>query len=705
MSRRVLAAILALALPASSRAADPQPLPTPATAFPSAIEVVNVDVVVLDRSGEPLAGLTAADFTLKEDGKPQSITSFEAVTLDESAPAASAGRQRVSTNAPPPEAVERWIIVAFDDVNISQYATPRAQDAVVQFLTRGLREGDQVMIAPTSGGAWWTGRLPADLESLTAFVKRLQGGRRPDTSPARIWDHEAYAIVTDRDPQALARVARRYFETNQIPEAYPQDREIARDLQVSPGLAMIRAKAREVYRESTARVRATLGSLERVTSALTSLRGRKTLLLVSEGFIMDTSQREFRELVQAARQANAAIHYVDARSPEGMLGQAGMPGGSAEFSRDIEERDTTTALAFAALEAEGARSIALDTGGSIVQGSSLASGMAKIAREGRSYYLIGYSSSNAKRDGKFRKIEVSVARDGVDVRARRGYYAPKDGEERPRPKDELDPAVRAGLDAPGGRSGLPLRLTSIVFGPQADGKAKTWLVAEADPTPLRLQPRAGRYEANLNAYVVVHGRDTGSVDSQETRLELSLPAEVYQVVARTGVPIRREFALAPGHYQARLLVRDERSGLLGSVRHEFEVPSGKGLYASTPMLTDAFQPGESGAAPRPAPVAHRVFRAGAPLACAFEIYGAAPDPAAGGPRVSVSYSLRRADGREIASSAPRRLEARSLFALSHVILLNLPADSDGPHELLVTVTDEAGARKLELSEPFEVARR
>ncbi len=434
MSRRAYVASLVLALSiAGLRAAGGPQSSVSGAAFPSAVEVVNVDAVVLDERGAAVEGLTAADFTLYEDGQPQTITSFEAIAVRESAATAAPGRQRVSTNAKPSDPRERWLVVAFDDVHLSQYATPRAQDAVIQFLTRGLQPGDQVMIAPTSGGAWWTGRLPDDLESLTAFVRRQQGGLRPDTSPARIWDHEAYGIVTDRDPQALARVARRYFETNLIPEAYPQDRDIAREVQVSPGLALIRAKAREVYNQSTARVRATLGVLERIAEALTALRGRKTLLLVSEGFIMDTSQREFRELVQAARRANAVIHYVDARSPEGMLGQAGMPGGGAEFSRDVEERDTTTALAFAAQEAEGSRSIALDTGGSIVAGTAaLSDGMAKIAREGRNYYLLGYSSTNAKRDGKFRKIEVRVNRPKVeptfemtrtDVRGRSQSYS------------------------------------------------------------------------------------------------------------------------------------------------------------------------------------------------------------------------------------------------------------------------------------------
>ena len=188
--------------------------------------------------------------------------------------------------------------------------------------------------------------------------------------------------------------------------------ELAADLDVSPGLPMIQAKAREVYAEAAGRLRLTLDTLERVSASVAGLKGRKTLLLVSEGFIMDPTEPEFRDL-RAARRANTAVHFIDARSPEGALGQAGMAGGGAEFGDAVEERDTTTLLAFAARETEGARSVALDTGGSIVSGTAaLADEMARIARESRAYYLLGYVPTNTKRDGKFRKIEVAVARPG-----------------------------------------------------------------------------------------------------------------------------------------------------------------------------------------------------------------------------------------------------------------------------------------------------
>jgi len=703
---RTMVAPLLLALAAAGALvgeARPQPPPASSTttAFPSGVDVVNVDVVVLDRQGNPIEGLTQADFTVREDGRSQAISAFEAVDFSESPATAPAGRQRISTNSAAPVRGDRSFVIVFDDANISSYAAPRARKAIIDFLDRGLRAGDQVMIAPTSGGPWWAGRMPEDHDTLVSFVNQLQGAWRPDTTAARIWDHEAIAIANGRNRQLEAEVARRYFENNLIPEAYPQDRELAAEINVSPGVAMIRSKAQQVYREAVTRLRATLDTLARVSTSMAQLRGRKTLLLVSEGFIMDTSQDEFRELIQAARNASAAVYFVDVRSPTGSVGQPGMAGAGAESGRAVEEQDTTTALAFATLDGEGSRSVALDTGGTVIEGTNLAQGMAKVAQT-RAYYLLGYTSGNPSRDGKFRKIQVSVARPDVIVRARRGYYAASSERRPPRP-DELDPGVRAGLDSIAGRTGIPLRLTSYVFGPQPEGKRQVLLAAEADIAPLHLAAHDGRYSARLDSYVVVYALAAGKPERQETRLDLAVPAAAFGEVERSGVPIRREFNLAPGRYQARLLVKDQQTGIMGSVRHEFEVAPIQKLQVTTPILTDAFQAAEAGQR-RPIPVAHRTFAPGATIACAFSILGTAPDPTRGGPRVSLSYRLRRADGGgDMMASPARVLTAGPQGQVTPVIFLKVP-DAEGVYEVALTIHDEVATTTLEVAEPFTAVR-
>ena len=125
---------------------------------------------------------------------------------------------------------------------------------------------------------------------------------------------------------------------------------------------------------------------------------------------------------------------------------------------------------------------------------------------------------------------------------------------------------------------------------------------------------------------------------------------------RTGLPIRREFSLAPGRYFATILLRDRANGMVGSVRHEFDVPWPDGLRITTPVVTDTLQSAAPGQAGRPVPIARRTFRAGARLFCAFDVIGAGIDSAAGGPRVTLAYSLRRvADGAEVLAGPPGQL--------------------------------------------------
>jgi VWFA-related protein len=685
--------VVALAVPGAAQ----QPT------FPSRVELVTVDVVVFDRQGNPVEGLTREDFTIREDGQPQTIAAFEAVSLLQSSPAAPRV-SRISTNAETPDAAARWFFVVFDDVNITQFSTPRARETVVQFIEQALRPGDRVMIAPASGGSNWIGELPRDREYLLTFVQRLQGERRVETGPGRIWDYEAMGIALGRDKQAEAQVVRRYFENDIIIDAaaVPSNPAIRSAVDADPGVAMVRAKARQTYAEARSRMQTSLGTLERMAEALADARGRKTLLFLSEGFIMDPTLPNFRTLLQAARNANVAIHFVDVGNPGGPIGQAGLAGSNAETARAVEDRDATLGLALIQRESDGARSIAADTGGRTISGSSLLDGLRRVANEGRAYYLLGYSPTSSRRDGRFRKIEVTLPnRPEVTVRARGGYFEAASDRLTSRPgPTALNPEVRAGLDSPFGAPGIPMRMTSYVFGPQTGTTVRTLLVAEADPTPLRLAPRNGRYSATLESYVLVHDRSRDSLERNERLIELNVPAESFARLAEAGIPVQREFALAPGTYQATLLLHDRETGTIGSVRHEFDVPGPDQFRITTPIVTDIVQPPSAGGQPSPVPIARRRFKAGTRIAAAFEIIGAAASGNA--PQVSVSYALRRADGTPVSASPPQALmpNARGQFAVA--IGISLPPDAAGGHQLALSVRDEQAVRVIEHVEPIEI---
>jgi VWFA-related protein len=694
--------LVALLLVAAASAISTAQQPT----FPSRVEVVTVDAVVFDDAGNPVEGLTANDFVVKEDGVAQRVSAFEAVALRES-PSTPQRRQRVSTNDERPDAAGRWFFVVFDDVNITQFATPRAREAVVHFIERALAPGDRVMIAPASGGSNWIGELPQDREDLLAFVQRLQGERRIQRGPSRIWDHEAIGIALGRDPQARAQVLRRFFENDILIEGgvtnspTPEGRQRSQELDTNAGAVMVQTMARQVYTEARSRMQVSLGTLERMSKALADARGRKTLLFFSEGFIMDNTLPAFRNLLQAARNANVAVHFVDVGSPDGAIGEAGA-GASAETARAAEDRDALISQAMALRESEGTRSIAADTGGSVVTGTDLLAGLTRIARESRSYYLLGYSPTNTRRDGKFRKIEVTVNRPGVTVRARGGYFAATSERETPKADpDTLDPDVRAALDSPFGAPDIPMRLTSYVLGPQIGGKVLTLLVAEADLAPLRLQPRSGIYAATFDSYVLVHDRDNDALERNERLVELNMPPEAFAQVSARGLPLQREFTLAPGRYQATILLRDRATGTIGSVRHEFEVPAPRAFRITTPIITDVIQPGTAQGQARPVPIASRTFQAGSRIAAAFEILGvsaAGTNP----PAVSVSYALKRADGTTVTSIPPQPLKPNAAGQFGVTIGITLPQGAAGDHELVLSVRDEQAVRVIEHVEPLEI---
>ena len=151
------------------------------------------------------------------------------------------------------------------------------------------------------------------------------------------------------------------------------------------------------------------------------MRGRKAVVLVSPGFIDDQERAaDANRAIAAARRANVAVYFIDAR---GLL--AGTPFAQAQFGSPLDSRDINAANADLALTAEGAETLANDTGGfSVRNQNDLGRGLKRIGDESRVYYLLGFEPDRANvKPGAFRRLEVKVARPGVTVRARRGYYA------------------------------------------------------------------------------------------------------------------------------------------------------------------------------------------------------------------------------------------------------------------------------------------
>ena len=716
-SRAVLAAVVLVTSPqASSPQAPATPAgpdvasqSTPKPTFPARIELVTVDVVAVDKSGRAVAGLGQYDFTVLEDGVPQAITSFQAVVLPP-APAerrAPVARPRVSSNVGPEAPPTRTFLLFFDDIHLSPGLSVAAKAAVGEFLRTGVRDGDRVSLLAASGAVWWSARMPQDKDELVAILKRLDGRLIAEASPDRVTEYEAMRIVEYDDPDVGYQVQRRFDAYGTAGREKSGDR-LYRDTTDRTSVVglidpYVRSRAVDVHRQATERRRITMRTMTRALQSLAGVKGRKSMILVSGGFIYEPDFKDMKTLLDASMRVNVPIHFIDARGLKALPDFM-----TAEYASGFDITDTVAVLADITREAEGSENVALDTGGLVVKNTNdLASGIGRVAAESQAYYLIGYTPSNTARDGKFRKIAVklnAVRGKGVKLRARRGYFAPQDGRESQVARKGSDPEIGRALDSPFERRELPLRVSALSFDETSINRINVLITAEIGVGELQLVEKDGRMTGDLAFLIEAQHRETGEFFGVDEKIEIALLPESFKRLRRTGYIVSREFGLPQGSFQAKLVVRELSSGRIGSVIHDFDVPGPTSFRLSTPVLSDALEeraPGATGPA-RPVLTVRRRFTQGSTLYVQYSVLGAAKDAATQLPRVSAGYEIRRQDGALFKSAPETMINPTSIGSLLRLSGISLAGAAPGAYELVLRVKDELGGKQLEVREPFEI---
>jgi VWFA-related protein len=685
---------------AASSAAQKEERPS----FPAGTEIVTVDAVVLDRQGAPIRGLTREDFSVREDGVAQEIAAFEAVDrpVEPTPPAATAAalRRATSSNVDAESRTARGFVLVFDELHLAPNEAKNAREAVRQFLETGVSEGDHVTLIGTAGTTWWTARIPEGRDALLQVAARLQGRRVQDLARDELTDYEAMRIDRDRDPVVTDRVAHRLVARGAIYTVNPARSQIDKgDDDLESRRDQARARAAEVYARSSGQNAATLTTVERALASLTTVRGRKSLVLVSGGLVYDMHLAGFRRVVAESRRANVAIYFLDARgltaATSGLQADAGPP---------LDFNDLGSTLTEAHERSDGAVSLAADTGGfSVENQNDLGSGISRIARESASYYLLGYSPSNKRADGRFRKIEVKVRGSGRTVRARRGYYAPGAEAASGKPPEGRDAAIQRAIDSPFDLPDVPLRAAVHVLGADEAGKARVVVTVEADIRPLAFSDNHGASQDTLETMLVVADRGTGEFFRFDQQFSMNFRPETRARYERTWFSVSREVPLVAGSFQARIVARDKNSGRVGSLTHDFEIPTITGFRISTPVLSDRLREAEAGGARDPEVTARRVLAPSGLLHCRFEVYGAAKDPGTGAPRVTAGFSIRRSDGKFLAAAPETPLKPASDGTLARTMGVPLDGAPVGAYEMIVVATDLVAGQVAEIREPFDIA--
>jgi VWFA-related protein len=707
----LVACVVAATVPPGARA---QPPSGEAPRFPAAVEEVLVDVVVVDRDGAPVGGLTRDDFIVAEDGTPQAILSFEAVEVAPGAPRDPlAPRPTVSANpAAGGRSPGRTFLVVYDDLRLTAAQGEAAKRAVLDFLRTRTDDADNLLLVTTKESTWWGARLADGRADVEALVDGLKGRFVREAFASQVSEAEAHRIEVQRDAATFEHVLRRF--QRMTPGDFERTREVTGFLDgnecqpriaangtvdTSPGLVC--DSVRTTRLQAVANLRDTLGLLERALAALAGVRGRKAAILVSPGFYHDTGLDEFRRVAQASRRANTPVCFLNA------TGLADMPVEmTAVVGGVIAPSDVSLALQETLDAAAGADVVASETGGFVVRNTNdLTKGLRRIADEARRYYLLGYTPTNPARDGKYRKIQVKLAsrtgadREGWEARARRGYYAPKEGEG---PRDP-DAPVREALASPFDHSGLPLRLAAYSLEEKPPGRVRCLLVGELDIRGLPFREEEGRALASVDVAFTTVGRD-GTTTEHAQRVDMKLLPATRAKLLGDGYVVTREVDLPAGVHQARMVVRDVATGRVGSVSHRIDIPEPDSFRIATPLVSDALEAGPKGAPPRVLPLARRAFAAGSRIYLSIDVFGAERGAVTGQPRVSMGYEFFRPDGEVLTRLESKRIEPTPEGALHRLVAFTVDEPAPGEYRVEGQVTDEQTGKTLLFTEPFTVRR-
>jgi hypothetical protein len=469
----------------------------------------------------------------------------------------------------------------------------------------------------------------------------------------------------------------------------------------------VSARASQVYRASRQRAQALLGGVERISRGFVGVRGRKSVLVFSASLIRDAQQTAFESAVDGSRRGNTAVSFVDVRGLVG-LSFYGADQSAAPSAGDIGTLTVeTTRLATA-----GGEYLAQTTGGSMVSDSNdLAGGVARVADESSAYYLLGYQPDRPP-DGKWRRLEVQVARPGVKVRARRGYFATppdaaaassaaaktkkKDNKDKKDegPKRLLDPALAVG----GERGDIALRIAPYVMETDASGTTRVLVAIEVGTGSLTFAGTGAERTAQLDVTVLGVSRDGKSGEPLDSRVSLGIDAK--------GVggfwTFSRELRLPRGPAQVRALVRDAATGRSGLVSRRFEVPGAAAPYLSTPILSDRIAPAAAGRAARLVPVAHRTFPESGILYCAYEVHAAPGRELSVMPDITGAYTIEDESGRVVASEPPTRIAIALGAQISRVLAFPLGRLGPGRYRLTIQAADRTSGLDLQARETFVV---
>jgi VWFA-related protein len=676
--RAAFAAVLVMLVFVTAAPSARQSLQQRRPTFKAGVELIYVNVVVRDGDGNIVRNLKKEDFTLIEDDKPQTISAFDfeevpvqSIPADlptepaqpilkterPATPAAAAKPAPASAVTDKAEAIDlknrRLIVLLFDSSSMQPEEVERAVSSGRDYVEKRLTPADLVAVASVGSALQIVQDFTSDRETLKAALDKFSGVDAVGFQEGS----ELTGDETDADGFVADDSEFNIFNT---------DRRLA--------------------------------ALEQLSDALAPIQQKKSIVYFSSGVTQrgEDNQVQLRAAIDRAVKANVSIYPVDARGltalvPGGSASQASGRGGTSMFSgRGVSRQFDSQAASQDTLV-----SLASDTGGKAFLDTNDFGGVyTKVLADTAAYYLIGYSSTNPARDGKFRHIKVKVNKPGLRVENRNGYYANRDFEHSG--KQDRERQLQDQLMTDLSSTDLTVWMSTSFFR-VSDDRFYVPVTIAVPGSEIPFTQSSSQDRATIDVIGLM--RDSQQRAVGRLRETVKLAVRPTQEVKRKTVQYETGFTLPPGKYRLKVVLRENQSGAIGSYESDVLVPDLRRtpVKLSSVIVGTQTQPATDRNSPNPlarngtmlVPSLTHVVSTGQPLYFYYEVY----EPAivqSGSPRLLTSIAFFRGKVRtyETPLVEVTRLDAPDRKAAIFQFSVPAAALKPGYYSCQITVVDD-----------------
>jgi len=613
-------------------------------------ELVLVNVVVRDKKGNLVRDLKKDDFTLLEDGKRQTISSFDFENVDE-LKTAGAAEATVSGAAPdgallrPAEKTaaldardRRLMLLFFDFSGMDPEQIDRSVDAAKKFVQTRMQPADLIALVSLATN------MRVDLD-FTDDKAKVLGALTSYTSG----QGQGFDNGTTGSAEGAAETSGAFTADDTDYNTFNADRKLL--------------------------------ALQSIMQTLGKISQKKAIIYFSNGISQNgvDNQSALRAATASAVKANVSIYPVDIRGL-----QAFPPGGEAQNASLHGQSAYNGAAVLNDLSSNAATqetlsTLASDTGGkAFFDSNDFGAVFSQVQKDSSAYYVLGFTSTNALKDGRFRRLKVQLNRQDLKLDYRSGYYAGRDFEHLNRADREQQ--IQDELASELSQTDVAVYAGAAYFR-QDDSHyyLSVSLVIPGSQIPFV----QAKDKDNATIDVIGEVRADGKFAVGHLRDTVKLALDSAQQVRRKNVQYNTGFLLAPGSYHLKFVVRENQTGRMGSFETDVQIPDLRKtpLRMSSVVLSSQRVPASAKKASGPHPLVQdqtelvpnitHVFTQDQHLYLQYEVYDAArgKNPAAAADANGSANGGANASTNEAAKAPPAKVPRESVRVLTSIEFL------------------------------------